>query len=105
RPATLPGEVYGESRVPHALQHPHHAVETMPCLGNSAGGVERGDEGRTALAQPLQMLGHRTFLSVSGSSARMSSSTSAKAYIPGRPTIQRAASSAPAAKAARERAV
>ena len=79
----------------------------QPRLVHVAGGVERGDEGRPATAQPLQMLAHRTFLSLpgSGSSARMSSSTSAKAYTPRRPTIQRAASSAPAAKPARDRAV
>src|SRR5437764_614385 len=75
----------------------------QPRLVHVAGGVERGDEGRPATAQPLQMLAHRTFLSLpgSGSSARMSSSTSAKAYTPRRPTIQRAASSAPAATPAR----
>src|SRR5207249_4671641 len=76
-----------------------------PRLVHLAGGVERGDESSAATAQPFQMFGHRTFLSFSGSSARRSCSTSAKAYIPRRPTIHRAASSAPAAKPARDRAV
>src|SRR2546430_11682098 len=78
---------------------------TKPRLVHLARGVERGDEGRAAAAQPLQMMAHRTFLSFSGSSASMSSSTSAKAYIPRRPAIQRAASRAPAAQPARDRAV
>src|SRR5256886_10219571 len=64
-----------------------------PRLVHLAGGVERGDEGRATTAQPFQSLAHRTFLSFSSSSARMSSSTSAKANTPRRPTIQRAASS------------
>src|SRR5207249_5269126 len=69
-----------------------------PRLVDFTGGVERGDQGRAATAQPFQMLGHQAFL-------RMSSSTSVNAYIPRRPTIHRAASSAPTAKPARDRAV
>ena len=76
-----------------------------PRLVHLAGGVEGGDESSAATAQPFQMFGHRTFLSFSGFSARRSCSTSAKAYIPRRPTIHCAASSAPAAKPARDLAV
>src|SRR4029077_14221758 len=74
-------------------------------LIDRAGRRKRRDEGGPAAAQPGYVLRHGAFLSVSRARARTSSITSSKAYIPRRPTIQRAASSAPAANPARERAV
>src|SRR5205814_9352691 len=90
---------------PHARRDQSLDQRAEPLLIDRADSRKGGNEGGPAAPQPAHVLRHGSFLSVSRASAQISSSTSAKAYMPRRPAIQRAPSSAPAAKPARERAV
>src|SRR5205823_14452448 len=100
----LSGRAAGDEHA-HARRDLALDQRAEPLLIDRAGSRKGGNEGGPAAPQPAYVLRHGSFLSVSRASAQMSSSMSAKAYMPRRPVIERAPSSAPPAKPSRERAV